>query len=102
MPLGHPRNLAEILQHQLIEYCSRYVFAPICRGVTSKRSVIDPLEGNKQAIFDLLFRNIKENEEENRQKFAWSKLKYNLKDEEVKVCPRFFYDLKFVYDFFQG
>ena len=54
---------------QLIEYCSRYVFAPICRGVTSKRATISPLHGNKQAILDLVNKHIKE--ETNQKKSEW-------------------------------
>merc|ERR1739838_791598 len=41
---------------ELLDYCSRYVFAPICRGVTSKRATISPLVGNNHAIYDLILR----------------------------------------------
>merc|ERR1712223_1771789 len=54
---------------ELIEYCSRSVFAPICRGVTSKRATISPLHGNKQAILDLVNKHIKE--ETNQKKSEW-------------------------------
>merc|ERR1711963_203942 len=47
-------------------YCSRYVFAPICRGVTSKRGTISPLVGNDHAIYDLILQQIKKELEENK------------------------------------
>ena len=50
----------------LLEYCSRYVFAPICRGVTSKRATISPLVGNNHAIYDLILKQIKKQQEENK------------------------------------
>jgi len=55
---------------ELLEYCSRYVFAPICRGVTSKRATISPLVGNNHAIFDLILRQIKKQQEENTKSEA--------------------------------
>ena len=55
---------------ELLEYCSRYVFAPICRGVTSKRASISPLVGNNHAIFDLILRQIKKQQEENTKSEA--------------------------------
>merc|ERR1712110_782337 len=51
---------------ELLDYCSRYVFAPICRGVTSKRATISPLVGNNHAIFDLILRQIKKQKEDNK------------------------------------
>ena len=50
----------------LLTYCSRYVFAPICRGVTSKRATISPLVGNNHAIYDLILRQIKKQQEETK------------------------------------
>merc|ERR1712223_1031655 len=55
---------------ELLEHCSRYVFAPICRGVTSKRATISPLVGNNHAIFDLILRQIKKQQEENTKSDA--------------------------------
>jgi len=46
--------------------CRRYVFAPICRGVTSKRGTISPLVGNDHAIYDLILQQIKKELEENK------------------------------------
>merc|ERR1711997_993166 len=54
----------------LLDYCSRYVFAPICRGVTSKRATISPLVGNNHAIYDLILRQIKKQQEENTKSEA--------------------------------
>merc|ERR1712062_841057 len=51
---------------ELLEYCSRYVFAPICRGVTSKRATVSPLVGNNHAIYDLILRQIKKQQEETK------------------------------------
>jgi len=55
---------------ELLDYCSRYVFAPICRGVTSKRATISPLVGNNHAIYDLILRQIKKQQEENTKSEA--------------------------------
>jgi len=62
----------------LLEYCSRYVFAPICRGVTSKRATISPLVGNNHAIYDLILKQIKKQQEEN--KYSSEQVKEDTKD----------------------
>merc|ERR1712241_1647820 len=62
----------------LLDYCSRYVFAPICRGVTSKRATISPLVGNNHAIYDLILKQIKKQQEEN--KYNSEQVKEDTKD----------------------
>merc|ERR1712083_88670 len=63
---------------ELLEYCSRYVFAPICRGVTSKRATISPLVGNNHAIYDLILKQIKKQQEDN--KYNSEQVKEDTKD----------------------
>ena len=77
---------------ELLEYCSRYVFAPICRGVTSKRATISPLVGNNHAIFDLILRQIKKQQEENTKSEAIELPQQLTKDssEEVSFTVVFF------------
>merc|ERR1711935_768918 len=60
--------------------CRRYVFAPICRGVTSKRATISPLVGNNHAIYDLILRQIKKQQEENTKSEAIELLQQVIKD----------------------
>merc|ERR1711997_922588 len=62
----------------LLDYCSRYVFAPICRGVTSKRATISPLVGNNHAIYDLILKQIKKQQEDN--KYNSEQVKEDTKD----------------------
>jgi len=71
----HKFFLATLIASQVIGVisafdCRRYVFAPICRGVTSKRASISPLVGNNHAIFDLILRQIKKQQEENTKSEA--------------------------------
>merc|ERR1712241_1643968 len=82
----------------LLDYCSRYVFAPICRGVTSKRATISPLVGNNHTILDFVLRQIKKQQEEN-QKSGATELpksidkdnsqedKVDIKDIEIDIKP---------------
>jgi len=67
----HKFFLATLIASQVIGVisafdCRRYVFAPICRGVTSKRATISPLVGNNHAIYDLILKQIKKQQEENK------------------------------------
>jgi len=55
-----------VLSYQKRFDCRRYVFAPICRGVTSKRATVSPLVGNNHAIYDLILRQIKKQQEETK------------------------------------
>merc|ERR1712241_1573236 len=67
-----------LILKDLLDYCSRYVFAPICRGVTSKRATISPLVGNNHAIYDLILKQIKKQQEEN--KYNSEQVKEDTKD----------------------
>merc|ERR1712241_1509211 len=67
-----------LILRDLLDYCSRYVFAPICRGVTSKRATISPLVGNNHAILDFVLRQIKKQQEEN--KYNSEQVKEDTKD----------------------
>merc|ERR1712021_158922 len=67
----HKFFLAALIASQVIGVisafdCRRYVFAPICRGVTSKRATISPLVGNNHAIYDLILRQIKKQQDETK------------------------------------
>merc|ERR1711997_1159254 len=67
----HKFFLATLIASQVIGVisafdCRRYVFAPICRGVTSKRATVSPLVGNNHAIYDLILRQIKKHQEETK------------------------------------
>merc|ERR1711894_755080 len=55
-----------VLSYQKRFDCRRYVFAPICRGATSKRASVSPLVGNNHAIYDLILRQIKKQQEETK------------------------------------
>ena len=59
-------KIEDLQMKNLLTYCSRYVFAPICRGVTSKRATVSPLVGNNHAIYDLILRQIKKQQEETK------------------------------------
>ena len=59
-------KMEDLQMKNLLTYCSRYVFAPICRGVTSKRATVSPLVGNNHAIYDLILRQIKKQQEETK------------------------------------
>merc|ERR1711971_398399 len=59
-------EMEDLQMKNLLTYCSRYVFAPICRGVTSKRATVSPLVGNNHAIYDLILRQIKKQQEETK------------------------------------
>merc|ERR1712051_464804 len=59
-------EMMDLQMKNLLTYCSRYVFAPICRGVTSKRATVSPLVGNNHAIYDLILRQIKKQQEETK------------------------------------
>merc|ERR1712241_910870 len=82
----------------LLDYCSRYVFAPICRGVTSKRATISPLVGNNHAILDFVLRQIKKQQEGNKKSGATElpknidennsqEDKEDIKDIEIDIKP---------------
>merc|ERR1711997_1348610 len=79
----HKFFLATLIASQVIGVisafdCRRYVFAPICRGVTSKRATISPLVGNNHAIYDLILKQIKKQQEEN--KYNSEQVKEDTKD----------------------
>merc|ERR1711997_1383135 len=79
----HKFFLATLIASQVIGVisafdCRRYVFAPICRGVTSKRATISPLVGNNHAIYDLILKQIKKQQEEN--KYSSEQVKEDTKD----------------------
>merc|ERR1711997_373226 len=78
--------------------CRRYVFAPICRGVTSKRATISPLVGNNHAILDFVLRQIKKQQEESKKSGATElpknidkensqEDKEDIKDIEIDIKP---------------
>merc|ERR1712001_797080 len=79
----HKFFLATLIASQVIGVisafdCRRYVFAPICRGVTSKTATISPLVGNNHAIYDLILKQIKKQQEEN--KYNSEQVKEDTKD----------------------
>jgi hypothetical protein len=47
---ANPLNPETLSEDELLAFCSRYVFAPVCRGVTSKRSSIPALVGREQDV----------------------------------------------------